>query len=335
MSDTTPEPERMSAEWNFHPEVPLQPIPYWTWPPRPIAVAKWLFENFLQFSDRAMYIVYGFIIAYWLMPIVPAQATFSWDWVGLVFLRNYIAVILVVGALHMWFYGIDGQGNLMRYDTRPINQKKNALYKFGNQVWDNMFYTLASGVVFASLWEIGARMAFAGGWGNTISFTSNPIWYLALFPILTMWQGIHFYFIHRLLHWPPLYRHVHSVHHRNVNTGPWSGLSMHPVEHAIYFSSFLIFFILPAHPVHLFFLMHWQMLGAPSSHSGYEAVFAKDKQRLLLGGFWHHLHHRYYECNYGNAEFPIDRWMGTNHDGTEEMTRITRDRKRKMHAKPK
>lgn len=82
------------------------------------------------------------------------------------------------------------------------------------------------------------------------------------------------------------------------------------------------------------FLLHWQRLGAPSSHSGYEAVFAKDKSRLLLGGFWHHLHHRYYERNYGNPEFPLDRWFGTNHDGTEEATRVTRDRKHQMHPPP-
>ena len=57
--------------------------------------------------------------------------------------------------------------------------------------------------------------------------------------------------------------------------GPWSGMSMHPFEHLIWFSSMLMFFILPAHPIHIMFLLHWQMLGAPSSHSGYEAIFAK------------------------------------------------------------
>lgn len=329
-----PEPDRMSPEWNFHPELPLKPVPYWFWPPRPVAVGKWLFENFLTFSDRAIYIVYAIAIALWLMPVTAAQASFGFDWALLVLLRNLIAVFLVVGGLHLWFYGIDGQGNLMRYDDRPINKRKNALFLFNYQTWDNMFYTLVWGVPIASLWEIALRMAFAGDHLAQITFTGNPIWFLLLFPILTLWQGTHFYVIHRLLHWPPLYRKVHSVHHRNVNTGPWSGLSMHPLEHLFYFSSLLIFFLLPAHPVHLMFLLHWQMLGAPSSHSGYEAVFAKDKSRLLLGGFWHHLHHRYYECNYGNPEFPLDRWFGTNHDGTEEATRITRDRKRKMHRKP-
>jgi hypothetical protein len=31
--------------------------------------------------------------------------------------------------------------------------------------------------------------------------------------------------------------------------------------------------------------------------------------------------------------FPLDKWFGTYHDGTEEMTAVIRDRKRRMHAK--
>jgi hypothetical protein len=33
---------------------------------------------------------------------------------------------------------------------------------------------------------------------------------------------------------------VHSVHHNSVNPSPWSSLSMHPVEHLLYWSDSLI-----------------------------------------------------------------------------------------------
>ena len=42
-----------------------------------------------------------------------------------------------------------------------------------------------------------------------------------------------------MLHIPFLYKHVHALHHRNINVGPWSGLSMHPVEHIIYLGTIL------------------------------------------------------------------------------------------------
>jgi len=331
MSKSNTKKENASGVWNYHPELPLEQAPYWGWPPRPMALLKWLYENFLSFTDRFLYIVYSIAVALWIMPFTSVAATLSWDWPLLILLRNFIAVFLVVGGLHIWFYGIDGQGNLLRYDNRPIDKHGVKRFKFGYQTWDNMFYTLASGVPIATLWEVGMRYSFAHGQLPVLSFAEHPLWFLLLFPLLTMWQGIHFYFIHRLLHWPPLYKHIHSVHHRNVNTGPWSGLSMHPVEHLIYFSQLLIFFLLPAHPMHILFILHWQLLGAPSSHSGYEAVFSKDKSRLVIGSFFHHLHHRYFECNYGNLEFPLDKWFGTFHDGSEEMTVITKKRTSQMH----
>ena len=136
----------------------------------------------------------------------------------------------------------------------------------------------------------------------------------------------------RVLHLPPLYKRVHAIHQRNVNVGPWLGLSMHPFEHLLYFCTLAIFFLVLAHPVHLVFLLFWQLLGAPTGPSGYEAVWAKDKRALILRGFFHQLHHRYYECNYGSGAFPFDKWFGTYHDRSKEATVATRARKRKTHA---
>jgi len=320
--------------WNYVPELPLKPAPYWAWPPQPVKVLQFWFDNFMTQTDRVLFVLLAFGVAFWAQPFAATEANLAFGWIAWALIRNLLLVGIVVGGLHIWFYGVDGQGNLVRYDSRPITGRKNALFKFGYQTWDNMFYTLAYGVPIATAWEVGIRWAWANEWTmGAITFSSNPIWFIAIFPILTFWQSFHFYLIHRLLHWPPLYRQVHSVHHRNVNIGPWSGLSIHPFEHLLYFSTLVIFFLLPAHPVHVIFLLFWQLLGAPTGHSGYEAVWAKDKRALILHGFFHQLHHRYYECNYGSGEFPFDKWFGTYHDGSEQATIDTRARKRVMHAK--
>jgi len=324
MSDKNP-------DWNYHPDLPLEPVPYWAWPPRPRALVAWVWENFLSASDRVVYILFALAVGLWIQPVTPDQASLQPGWVLAALLRNYIALLIVAGGLHIWFYGYDAQGNVLRFDQRPITGRKNALFKFSDQTKDNMFYALASGAPIATLWEVAARLGYANDILTTISFSAHPIWFLALFPILTLWQGLHFYFVHRALHHPPIYRHIHSVHHRNVNVGPWSGMSMHPVEHLLYFSSLLIFLVLPSHPLHMIFLLYWQLLGAPSGHSGYEAVWIKDKRRLFVGGFFHQLHHRYYECNYGSPEIPFDKWFGTFHDGSDSATKRTRARKREMH----
>ena len=322
-----------SAKWHWHPDLPLQGVPYWSWPPRPIAVLKWLTTNFLQVTDRAFFLVAAFVVAYWLQPVSETQALMSINWVGWAIIRNFVLLLVVAGGLHMWFYGIDAQGNLLKYDPRPISKRRSKVFTFGYQTWDNMFFTLVFAAPIATGYEVMARWMYANGQFMVIDFSDNMIWFVLMFPLLTMFQGLHFYVVHRMLHWPLIYKQIHSIHHRNINPGPWSGLSMHPIELVLYFSSLLIFFLVPSHPVHMLFLLYWQLLGAPSGHSGYEAVWAKDKARLAVGGFFHQLHHRYFECNYGNQEFPLDKLFNTHHDGSEEATLIMRKRISRMHQK--
>ena len=42
--------------------------------------------------------------------------------------------------------------------------------------------------------------------------------------------------------------------------------------------------------------------------------------------FFHYLHHRYFECNYGDPIIPYDRWFGTFHDGTPEANARMQER---------
>jgi sterol desaturase/sphingolipid hydroxylase (fatty acid hydroxylase superfamily) len=41
---------------------------------------------------------------------------------------------------------------------------------------------------------------------------------------------------------------------------------------------------------------------------------------------YHYLHHKYFECNYGLALIPLDKWFGTFHDGTEEADKRMNER---------
>jgi lathosterol oxidase len=42
-----------------------------------------------------------------------------------------------------------------------------------------------------------------------------------------------FYWTHRLMHHPKIFRHVHLVHHRSINPSPWAAYSFHPIEAVI------------------------------------------------------------------------------------------------------
>ena len=321
--------EHSSKEWNYHPDVPLADPSIFKWPPSPQFLATWFARNWLTLSERVMMVLVAIGCWIWLYPSLTQAKTLAFGWVFQVWLVNMGMMIVVAGLLHWYFYMRKGQGKRLKFDRRD-QAKGNRLWNFSDQVLDNMFWSLGSGVAQLTAFQVLIMWAMANGYAPTITFAENPVWFVLALLLLPVWSAFHFYWVHRLLHVPFLYNHVHSLHHRNVNVGPWSGLSMHPVEHLLYHSTLLIQFLVPLSPIHLVFGVIYNGPGAAMTHTGYENLLIKDKRRLALGTFYHQLHHRYYECNYGNQEMPWDRWFGTFHDGSDEATTQTRARKKRM-----
>jgi len=317
--------------WNYHPDLPLKDPSIFVWPPNPAFLMRWFARNWLTLSERVLMVIIA--VGLWLVayPKLETAQSFAFGWIAQVWLVNMVLMIVSAGGLHLYFITYRKQGKRLKFDPRDQG-RNNRLWNFSDQVKDNMFWSLGSGVVQLTGFQVITMWAMANGYTPVITLNSNPVWFIMALILIPIWSAFHFYWVHRLLHVPFLYKRVHSLHHRNVNIGPWSGFAMHPVEHFLYLSTLCIHWIVASHPIHLFFHIIYQGPGAAMTHTGYEDLLIKDKRRLALGTFYHQLHHRYYECNYGNQEMPWDRWFGTFHDGSEEATRTTRDRKKKMHA---
>jgi sterol desaturase/sphingolipid hydroxylase (fatty acid hydroxylase superfamily) len=226
-------------------------------------------------------------------------------------------MLLVAGGLHLYFYVFRRQGDELHYDARPM-ARNNRVFTFNDQVLDNMFWSCASGVTVWSAYEVLMMWALANGYAPALLWPADAGWLILLIFLVPIWETFYFYLIHRLIHWPPLYRSVHYLHHRNINVGPWSGLSMHPLEHLIYLGSVMIHFVVPANPLLIIYHLQHFTLSAATTHTGYQGVLIGGRLRLRLGTFHHQMHHRFFECNYGGLEIPWDRWMGSFHDGTAE-----------------
>ena len=318
-----------SRTWNWAPELPIATSPVFAWPPRPVAAARWLAGYWLALSATLIELALAFAVLHWTQPDWETMKTLSAGWILTIWLRNLALMILVAGGLHLFLYGFKAQGSRLKFDPRDL-ARNNGTYTFSDQVHDNMFWTLVSGVGIWTLFEVLFFWSAANGHAPLLSLAEAPVWFVLWFLLIPLWSSFHFYWIHRLLHWPPLYRAAHSLHHRNVNVGPWTGISMHPVEHVLYFSSVLIHFVVPSDPVHVLFHLYVQALSPAFSHSGFDGLLVGDRRRMKLGDFFHQLHHRYFECNYGTAEVPWDRLFGSFHDGTAEANERIKTRRRQM-----
>ncbi|MEM6669879.1 MAG: sterol desaturase family protein [Pseudomonadota bacterium] len=328
--DAEPEvPPGQNREWNYHPGLPIQTSPIFAWPPRPLAGLRWLASYWFAISSVVIEFFLAWGVYALLQPDPEQMKTLALGWAAQIWLRNLALLFLVAGGLHLYLYRLKAQGKALKFDAREL-AKDNGTYAFRDQVLDNMFWSVASGVTIWSLYEVMYFWAAANGFAPMILWAENPVWFALWFLLIPLWASLHFYWIHRALHWPPLYRLAHSLHHRNINIGPWTGLSMHPVEHVLYFSSLAIHFIVPSHPVHVLFHFYNLGLNPAVSHSGFDGLVAKDRKQVDLGDFFHQLHHRYFECNYGTSEVPWDRWFGSFHDGTPEATAHIRARKRRI-----
>lgn len=326
------QPAGQSREWNYHPELPISMSPVFDLPPKPKAAVAWLGGTWLRLTPPVNHMLFAVVSYLFLWPSMAAMQQPQWQWMLQIFTIHLAAVLLLAGAMHTYLYIIAGQQMRLKFDVRPM--QKSSRFTFGYQVWDNMFWTLASGVPVWSAWTILYFYLAANDRVPVIHAISNsPVWFIVMFFIIRFWQSLHFYLIHRLIHLPWLFKKIHHLHHRNVSVGPWSGLSMHPAEHLLYYSGILIHFVVPSHPLHVIFHMFALNLGAIFTHTGFHKLIIKNRETINAGSFHHQLHHRFFECNYGSEEIPIDRWFHSFHDGTNAANKRIRERKKLIFAR--
>ena len=317
VTDNAKKSNMSRSRWHYIPALPLKTSPYFRWPPDLPAIARWMIAGWFPVSERLVILLFAIVSASLLDADMQRYTEFAPAWIAQIYLRNLFLMCLVAGGLHWYFYIWRGQGDDYRFDARPL-AKGSRVFTFNSQVHDNMFWTLASGVTVWTAYEVLMMWALANGYAPALSLPGDFLWLALLIFLLPLWETTHFFLIHRLIHHTAIYQRVHALHHRNTNVGPWSGLSMHPIEHLVYLSTVLIHFVIPSSPLLIIFHLSYYTLSAATTHTGYQGIFRNGKLILPLGTFHHQLHHRYVSCNYGGLETPWDQWTGSFHDGTDE-----------------
>lgn len=175
------------------------------------------------------------------------------------------------------------------------------------------FIYAAPAALVIEMWKAGGTMLYAGlpngvwGWGYIII---SGFIYLAV-------QDTWFYWTHRLMHHPALFKWTHAGHHRSVQPTPWASFSFDPIEalSAAWLLPALALFI-PLHVGMALFLLMLMTINAVFNHAGWEVY-----PQSWIKGWWgkhiitashHNLHHTQFKGNYGLYFRFWDKVMGTD-----------------------
>jgi sterol desaturase/sphingolipid hydroxylase (fatty acid hydroxylase superfamily) len=232
--------------------------------------------------------------------------------------RNSLLILVIYGALELRLYVKRSQGNRFKFNGKWPSEQPSDVFMLKSQNTDNIIRTFASGVPIWTAYEVFGLWSYANGWGLWTTFAEHPVWLVCFGLALPVYHEVHFYCIHRLIHVPVLYKYIHSVHHNSVNPSPWSSLSMHPIEHLLYWSDSLIHLIVPSHPLLFLYGLQITGTGAVVGHVGFDKIEAGGNSAIDTHAYAHYLHHKHFEVNYADGTTALDKLFGTWHDGSKE-----------------
>jgi ring-1,2-phenylacetyl-CoA epoxidase subunit PaaE len=203
-----------------------------------------------------------------------------------------------------------------------------------SQIKDEIFNTIL--VTIASTLFTGIIFYFRdAGWTKFYVDAGRYGWWyeaLAAVVVLLVSDGW-FYWTHRLLHHPKIYKYIHAVHHKSLDTTPYTTFSFHPIEGLL--NTVWVLPLAMVMPVSLFALGIVQVFGMFNnikSHFGYELYpkfFATTFPfSMFVTGTNHNLHHTRYNGNYALIIRFWDVVCGTEIKETEEVFNAINDRKK-------
>ena len=150
-------------------------------------------------------------------------------------------------------------------------------------------------------------------------FDTAGIGYLAIsVAAIIVAHDAYFYWTHRLMHHPRLFRFFHRTHHRSITPTPFAAYAF-DVPEAMLMGLFtpLWLLLVPMHAFGLFLFMAFMIVRNVMGHAGVELM-----PRALADSRWfgwinatthHDLHHSSFHYNYGLYFTWWDRLMGTEH----------------------
>jgi sterol desaturase/sphingolipid hydroxylase (fatty acid hydroxylase superfamily) len=237
---------------------------------------------------------------------------------GITFLRY----LLFSGLYHYVFFILFENKFKHRFINKgPINRKQ-AWMEIRTSAITSLVFALAGSVLFV-LWQEEYTFIY-------LDWDKHSLAYLPLSLFLAlMIHETYYYWLHRWMHYPKVYRLIHKKHHDSIETNSLTSFSFHPIESFLQ-AVILIPIILwiPMHAAVLLLFLIIMTISGTINHAGvevYPSFFNKNWiTKWLIGATHHDIHHKKAGYNFGLYFTFWDRWMGTEEERFDEkFERIT------------
>lgn len=216
------------------------------------------------------------------------------------FIKQYVTTVLaaltIMGVAYWFFWVLLGK----KLANRKIQLSKRAGWpQIKGEIADSLLSFIGSTAfmfIVLSIKDHGLTKFYVGetfGWYEVSTVV-----------IMILISDAWFYWCHRAMHHPLVYKYVHALHHKSLDVNPFTSTSFHVIEAIV-----LTVWILPlvmVMPISITALGVVQVLGTFNnlkSHLGYElfpGFFSKVPPfHMLVTATNHSLHHTQYQGNYG------------------------------------
>jgi len=157
----------------------------------------------------------------------------------------FLRYVLISGLFVLLFYVTFKDKFLSRKISKMLRPKGQSLQEIKWSTLTSFIFAL-SGVGIVWMWQAGYSTIY-------INPNKYSIFYLPISLFIALFiHETYYYWLHRWMHRPKVYRLVHKVHHDSIVTSPWTAFSFDPLESLL--QAFVVPFII------LFLPMHFSMV---------------------------------------------------------------------------
>ena len=244
-----------------------------------------------------------------------------WSSLGL-FVIIFVRYLILSGVYHHLFHNWLSDKYRNRFVSNSKLKSKQIKKEIYRSAISAAIFTIL-GMVMIIFWQQGRTAIYT-------NFDAYPIWYtvLSVFLVLII-QDTFYYWLHRWMHLPRVYRWVHKEHHMSTRTSAFTSFSFHPLESLLQAIVLpLLVLWLPLHINVILLILIFMTFSAVINHGGVEIYPTKwagvRLGKWLIGAAHHDDHHKKFNCNYGLYFTFWDIWMGTETpDFKERFKKLT------------